>query len=180
MSRIAAQYAKALLQVAKKQGILADTHADMQRFEQACVAYPPFVAILKSPVIQHDKKLLILNKLFQDSVHTVTLNFFALVTERHREALLFAIAQAFLAQYEQHQGIQKAQVTTPYPLSDAVVAQMKQIVQQIVPCQQVILDQHVDDSLIGGFVLQVANQQLDRSLRRALKTLKQHYTIEAY
>ena len=90
------------------------------------------------------------------------------------------MAQVFLVQYNQHQGIQLAQVTTTFPLSDQLTLQLQEIVQKMVPCQQVILEHKIDPALIGGYVLQVEDKRLDQSLRKKLLTLKMNCVTEGY
>ena len=180
MNKVAARYAKALLQLAVEKKVLAHIHKDMLFFTQVGTTHKALLQMLKSPVIEHDKKLAILQALFQNKVQALTLRFFALVTQNHREPLLLAIAQAFLAQYNQHQGIKKAHVTTTFPLSEKLVLQFQQLVQKITPGRKVLLDQHVDPSLIGGYVLEVEDKRLDQSLRKSLHTLKKEYVTAGY
>jgi F-type H+-transporting ATPase subunit delta len=180
MSSVASRYAEALLQQAVANNILARVYTDMLCFDQVCAANKSLVTTLKSPVIKHDKKLAVLQAIFQNKVHDLTLSFFAMVTQKHREALLLTMAHTFLAQYDQHQGIKTAQVTTAFPLSDQLTLPLQQIVQQIAPCQKVILEQYIDPDLIGGYVLRIGDKRLDQSLRRKLLILKKNCVTEGY
>lgn len=180
MNRIASQYATVLLQLAVEKNVAERIHTDMLCFSQVCAANRCLVTTLKSPIIKHDKKLAVLQAIFQNEVHDLTLSFLAMVTHKHREALLPAMAQAFLAQYHQHQGIKLAQVTTTFPLSDQLTRQLQEMVQKITPCQQVILEHSIDPDLIGGYVLQVEDKRLDQSLRKKLLTLKMNCVTEGY
>ena len=180
MNSIASRYAKALLQLAVEKAVLARIHKDMLCFAQVCATNTSLLSMLKSPVIKHDKKLAVLRSIFQNEVHSLMLSFFAMVTQKHREALLPAMSQSFLAQYDQHRGVQKAQVTTTFPLPDGLTRQLQEIVQKLIPCEQVLLDQYIDPTLIGGYVLQVKDKRLDQSLRKKLRTLKKGYMTEGY
>ena len=103
-----------------------------------------------------------------------------MVIQKHREALLPAMAQAFLVQYDQRQSIKKVQITTAFPLSEQHALQLQQIARKIAPCQQVVLDQEIDTTLIGGYVLRVDDKRLDRSLCRQLHTLQKSYVAAGY
>lgn len=180
MKKIASKYAKALLQLAVEGGVLGRIHADMLCFDRVCAANQCLVSTLKNPVIKHSKKLVVLQAIFQNKVHALTLRFFAMVTQKHREAALPTMTQDFLAQYDQYQGIKTAQVTTTWPLSDQLTLQLQKIVQQISPCQHVILEQCIDPALIGGYVLRVEDKQLDQSLRKKLRTLQKNCVTKGY
>jgi F-type H+-transporting ATPase subunit delta len=180
MNSVAPKYAEALLQQAVEGNILERIHTDMLCFDQVCAANNFLVTTLKSPVIGRDRKLAVLQAIFQNKIHTLTLNFFAMVTQRHREALLPTMARTFLVQYDLHQGIKTAQVTTAFPLSSQLTFQLQQIVQQIASCQKVILEQHINPALIGGYVLRVEDKRLDQSLRKKLLTLQKNCVAEEY
>lgn len=180
MQRIATIYAKSLLQLATAQEILLRVHADMQGIVQTCADSPDLLTVLKCPTFQHDQKDALLQALFQDKVHPLTSKFLSLVVHKQRAVLLPTIARVFLAQYNRQQGIQTAHVATSAPLSDTVIQQLQNLVQQIAPCQEVALTQHIDPTLVGGYVLQVEDKRLDQSLRRKLKTLRKQCVTEGY
>lgn len=179
MERIAYKYAKVLLQLALENNVLASVHADMCYLDRICVTSKYLVAALRNPTIERSKKLLILQAIFQNEIAGLTLSFLTMITKKRREALLPTMAQAFLIQYDQHQGIKKAQVTTAFPLSGWFDSQLQRIAQQISPCRQVILEKTIDPALIGGYVLQVDDMLLDRSLRRQLLMLQKNYLATA-
>ncbi|MEM9416950.1 MAG: ATP synthase F1 subunit delta [Bacteroidota bacterium] len=180
MNKVAARYAKALLQLAVEKKVLAHIHQDMLFFTQAGIAHKALLQMLKSPIIRHDKKLAVLQAIFQNKVHALTLRFFALVIQRHREPLLPTMAQAFLTQYHQHQGIKKAHVTTTFPLSTELESQLQQLVQKMTVAKKIELDQHIDPTLLGGYVLAVEDKRLDQSLRKKLLKLRKSYITAGY
>ncbi|MHA7877770.1 MAG: ATP synthase F1 subunit delta [Bacteroidota bacterium] len=180
MRKIAHRYAEVLLHLAVERDVLVHIHEDIRYFDHICAANKHLVMALNSPIIARSKKLLILQNSFQNEIHALTFSFFTMVTQKHREALLPAMAQAFLRQHDQLHGIKTAQVATTLPLSDRLITHLQHIVQQIAPCQQVILAQTIDPSLIGGYVLQVDDKRLDRSLRKQLLTLQQNCVTEGY
>ncbi|MCU0318427.1 MAG: ATP synthase F1 subunit delta [Amoebophilaceae bacterium] len=180
MNKVASRYAKALLQLAVEQGILERVHTDLLGFDRVCADNKGLAATLKNPTIQHDKKLTILKVIFQDNVHSLTLNFLAMITQKCRASLLPAIVRAFLTQYNQHQGIQIAHVTTTFPLTSRLILQLQEIARRISPCRHIVLDQYIDSTLIGGYVLQVGDKRVDQSLRRNLLTLQKNCVTEGY
>jgi F-type H+-transporting ATPase subunit delta len=180
MKEIASRYATSILQLAAEKGVLERVHSDMLYLSQVYAENRALVSTLRNPLLKHDKKLAILQAIFQNTVHALTLRFFAMVTQNRREAVLPAMIQAFLAQYDQYLGIKKAQITTAFSLPDQIISQFQKIVQQVSPCQQVILEQSVDPTLIGGYVLQVEDKRFDQSLRKKLLTLQKNCVTKMY
>lgn len=178
INSIALKYAKALCQKAAADQKLKKIYADMCGLYQLFTDNRPLVAVLKNPLITHDKKLAVLHALFQEKVDILTLNFFAMVIENNRSEQLPTIAEAFLAIHDQYKAIVTAQVTVPSPLSASVILQLQQIVQQITTCRQVRLEQRIDSSLIGGYILQVKDKRIDQSLRSKLRSVQKRCTTE--
>jgi F-type H+-transporting ATPase subunit delta len=178
MNLVVLKYTEALLQQAVENNFLESIHTDMLCLDQVCAANKALVVTLKSPVIARNRKLAVLQAIFQNKVHDLTLSFFAMVTQRHREALLPTMARTFLVQYDLHQGIKTARVTTAFPLSDQLTLQLQQIAQQIALCQKVILEQYIDPTLIGGYTLRIEDKRLDQSLRKKLHRLKKNCVTE--
>lgn len=168
---VAFRYAKSLLDLAQERGITDTVAADMQLFSQTVQENRGLVLALQSPVVKHYKKLEILKALFKDRVNPVTFSIFEILARKNREALLPAIAEEFQRQYDELRGIQKAQVTSAVPLTDA---QRKALTDEVARAthRTVQLQERLDPKLIGGYVLRVGDRQIDASIRSRLNELR--------
>ncbi len=180
MNQLASRYTKALLQLSADKGILQHVYQDMMYFAQVCNANSSLLEVLKNPIIEQARKLSVIRSIFQSKIHDLTLSFFAMIVRKRRESLFPAVYAVFLTQYYWYQDIKNAQVTTVLPLSDEQAVQMQEIAQKIVPCKKVLLQQHIDSTLIGGYIMQVEGKQLDHSLRKKFFKLKRKYMTEVY
>ena len=169
-SRVASRYAKSLLDLAVEKGTLKEVYRDMVAFKETCKANRSLVLMLRNPIISHDKKKAVLYALFKDKFHPATLMLFDIITRKNRENYLPAIAESFENQYRQHQGIVKATVITPVPLTDTLRKQFIELVAKQTG-KEIELEEKVDPSIIGGYVLKIGDQQMDNSVRTKLKTL---------
>jgi len=179
-SRAASRYIKSLLGLAVEQGVLEEINRDMQLFSNTCRENRQFEVVLKSPIIKHDKKRDILNKLFKGKVNALTLSIFDILTRKNREALLPSIAKDFHAAYNAYKGIGKATVTTAVPLDAKLRTEIEQIAKKLSDRQQIEMTELIDPELIGGFVLNVGDQQIDASVKNKLKTLKLNFSERHY
>lgn len=177
--RIASRYAKSLLELADEQGVLEEVNKDMQMFSALSNENRDFVLMLKSPVVGHDKKLAILNQVFKKKVHKLTLAIFEILTRKHREAYLPAIAIEFHHQYNVRKGIEEATVTTTFALDAKLRKEFESIVTKI-SGKEVELTEQVDESLIGGFVLKIGDRQIDDSVSSRLRALKVKFSQNPY
>lgn len=171
-SRVASRYVKSLLDLAVQQKAVEAVHQDMQLFSQVCNSSREFVLMLKSPVIRHEKKRTVLETLFKGKVHVLTMSIIEILTKKNREPLLPAIAAEFQVAYNDYKGIGKASVISAVPLDAKLREEIKSIVKQLSTKTQVELDEKVEKELIGGFVLNVGDRQIDASVKSKLKALK--------
>lgn len=171
-SRVSSRYVKALLDLAVEQGKLDEVHRDMLLFASVCNENRNFVLMLGNPVIKHDKKREILERLFAGKVSTLTMAIFDIITRKNREPLLPEIARSFHRGYNHYKGIGTASVITATEIDEELRKQFSGMAGKISGDQQVELTAKVDPDLIGGFVLNVGDQQIDASLRKKLNTLK--------
>jgi F-type H+-transporting ATPase subunit delta len=171
---------KSLLDLAIEQKALENVHNDMLLFARVVNESKPFAAMLKSPVIPHDKKSAILSKIFNGKVHALTMSFFDIITRKNREPLLPAIAREFHNAYNDHKGIGKATVTSAVPLDDKLRNEFETLVKQYSEKKQVELVEKVDPEMIGGFVLNIGDRQIDASIKSRLNALKLTFSQNPY
>lgn len=178
--KVASRYVKSLLSLAQEQGALEDVHKDMQMISHACETNYELVMLMKSPIIKHDKKRAILTKIFEGKVTKLTMAIIDIVTRKNRESLLPEIASEFHNAYNNFKGIQKATVTTTIELDEALRAEIKKIVQELSNKKLIELEEKVEKDLIGGFVLNVGDKQIDASISNKLKELKLSFSHNPY
>jgi F-type H+-transporting ATPase subunit delta len=179
-SRVASRYVKSLLGLAVEKGVLDKVHDDMLMFTKVCEQNRAFVLMLRNPIIKHDKKRDILEKLFKGKVQSLTLAIFDIITKKNREPLLPAIANEFHAAYNDYKGVGGASITTAIPMDSKLRAEIEQIVKKLSDKKQVEIKEKVDAEMIGGFVLSVGDRQIDASVKNKLKALKVKFSQNPY
>ena len=177
-TRATSRYAKSLLELAKEQNTLELCKTDMASVVSLCKNSRELVLLLKSPVIKTDKKLAIIAEVFV-ACSPLVLSFINLITKKKREALLFDIAQGFLDLYKINQGIESAMLTTAVELDEDTRQQVLDFIKKQ-GVSQVDLAEQVDESLIGGAILRLGDKQLDASVARQIKDLKQSFNKNLY
>jgi len=173
--RLAARYAKSLIDLAQEKGQLEKVYADMLWLQQVCKSNRDFVNLLRSPIIKADKKGKILNAIFAGKISPLTSAFMTLLLNKEREGNLPEIATAFVEQYKQHKGISTAKLTTAVPVSEDVRQAILQKLKTERHLQQVELDTQVDPALIGGFVLEIGDERMDSSVAFELNNIRKQF-----
>ncbi len=179
-SRATSRYVKSLLGLAVEKNVLEAVHNDMLLFSRVCDENRAFELMLKNPIIRHDKKREILEKLFEGKVNPLTLAIFDILTRKNREPLLPGIAKEFHTAYNIYQGIGKAFITTAIPLDSQLRTEFENIVKRISEKDRVELTEKIDKEMIGGFVLNVGDRQIDASIKNKLQALKVKFSHNPY
>ena len=178
--RVASRYVKSLLALAVEQGVLEEVHKDMLSFAIICKESRSFSMMLKSPVIRHERKRDILEKIFTGKVNKLTLAIMDILTRKNREPLLLPIAKEFHNAYNEYKGISKAFITTTIPMDKALRTEIEKIVKKLSDKKLVEIDEKVDKELIGGFILNIGDRQIDASIRGKLEKLKLGFSENPY
>ena len=172
VSTVAFRYAKSLLDLAREKGLVEVIQADMQFFRQTLKANRALALALQSPVVRAEKKAAIARAVFAPNINPMTMAFFDIIARKNREAIIDPIAEEYVRLYNIEKGIESATITTTTPLTDAVRAQVTAIVLKHTGGNSVDLHEKIDPNLIGGYVLQIGDQQLDASIRQELNKIK--------
>lgn len=174
--RLAARYAKSLIDLATEKGQLESVYADMKYLEAVCKQSKDFVNLLRSPIIKADKKNTIITAVTKEKVSELTAAFNQLLVKKGRESDLPEIVFAFVNQYNAIKGIHCVKLTTAVEVSEELKKSIELKVQKEKGMGTVELETVTDESLIGGFVLEFNNNLVDASILRDLKDIKKQFS----
>ena len=173
-AKSASRYAKALLELAVDQQKVDVIESNMQRILSAAKETNEFQVFLNSPIINIDKKIDVLNKLFGE-FEPLTLSFIALITKNGRERLITEIAQSYISQVKEFKGIIPISITSARKLDEATKATILAKINASVTGTLEITEL-IDESLIGGFIVTMGDKQIDASVVSQLARMKQELT----
>jgi len=178
--RLAGRYAKSLVDLAIERNQLETVYKDMQYLQSVCKSSPEFVNVLRSPVINPDKKQNILSAITDGKVSELTSSFNKLLISKTREEYIPEIITAVIGLYNEIKGIHTVKLTTATAISEelkqAIVAKMK----AETSLQNIELETSVKEELIGGFVLEFNNNLVDASIERDLRDIKKQFSKNIY
>jgi F-type H+-transporting ATPase subunit delta len=178
--RLAGRYAKSLLDLAVERNQLEAVYRDMQYIQSVCKQSREFVSLLRSPVFNPGKKQAVLDAVTKDKVSVESAAFFRLLVAKGREATLPEIAPAFIEQYNHLKGIHKVKLTTAEEVSPELRETLVSKIKSNTSLENIQLETAVDQSLIGGFILEFDNNLVDASIQRELKELKKDFQQNTY
>ena len=169
--KIAGRYAKALLSLANERKLTESVNTDMGVIHQLLESYPRFNYILVSPVITTHEKETFFKEVFANSINQLSYSFLTLLLRNKREAYLKSMTRIFLESYRKETGFKKATLISAIEIDSSTVDQFKAFIRKHFN-SEVDLTCTSDKALIGGFVLQVEDYQVDASVATKLKKIK--------
>lgn len=179
-TRLAARYAKSLLDLGIEQAQLDAIHQDVETLDAALKSRDLYLFV-KSPIIHPTRKTSILHQMFGDKLNATTSAFVDIILKKHREFYLPDIISSFKEQYRDYKGIVIATLTVAAPLTDnTVLDEVKQIIRKDTGKNEVEIQLKTDPALLGGFILQFGDKLYDTSIAHKLDTLRKDFTVNKY
>jgi F-type H+-transporting ATPase subunit delta len=178
-SKVAVRYSKSLTGLAQEQGVLDSVNKDMELIERTIRKSRELAALLKNPTVKTEKKLNILNQLFADKVHKLSLSFLNIITRKKRSEFLFAITVQFQKMFKQLKGIETVVITSAIGLDDRLRKEVIELARKG-SNSEIELIENVDKRLIGGFILRMGDVQYDASILRNLRKFSKELHSNIY
>ncbi|WP_149273830.1 ATP synthase F1 subunit delta [Pareuzebyella sediminis] len=173
-SRAALRYAKAVLDLAVSEKSADAVESDMRSIVSTISDSKDLRNMLANPVVSGQTKKEALKLIFRDS-NVITFGLIDTLTSNRRIPLLNEVALKYIILHEDLKGKGVAYVTTAVPLSGALEKKVLKQVAQLTG-NEVAIENKIDESIIGGFILRVGDLQYDASISNKLNNLKREFT----
>ncbi|PHI21509.1 ATP synthase F1 subunit delta [Lewinellaceae bacterium SD302] len=175
--RVAARYAKSLLDLAQDQNKLDVIKGDVDNLQEM-LGNRDFYLLMKSPIVSPAKKKSILESIFSAAkLDEMTTAFARILITKGRESNLPEIVSAFQQQYKSLKNITSVQITSATPLTEVEMHDIRaKLLASEATGQEVDIETTIDESLIGGFVLEYNGKVYDGSVAHKLKEIRKEFS----
>ena len=164
---LARPYARALFMLANESNQLKQISESLSFSAQTAVV-PEFAALLGNPRISTEQLL----GLLQNPDNNDSLNqFLAVLAENNRLALLPEVSALYEQLRAESELVLKANITSAAPLSEAELAKLVVALKKRFN-REVEVQTAIDESLIGGAIIDTGDLVIDGSVRNKLARLK--------
>lgn len=173
-SRAAIRYAKAVLDLAVDNKAAEVVERDARSIASTIGDNKELADFLSSPVVKSEVKKKALLEVFKES-HQITIGLIDLLIANKRISMLEETALKYIILHEELKGQNVAVVTTAVPLTPELEKAVLKKVSEL-KGSALTLQNKVDESIIGGFVLRIGDLQYDASIANKLSNLKREFT----
>jgi len=167
--RVARRYAKALADVLpdeRLEKVLEEVRTIGSLLDDRVIRY------FKSPVVPPEKKRSLIEQVLEKIGASEELRkVLFLMAQKDRLGILREFASEFEKFVDYRLGIIKAEITSATEIDEETVSKIKSKIEEIFG-KKAEISVKLDPSLIGGFVVRVADKVLDASIKTQLENLK--------
>lgn len=165
------EYATALYQLSREENQVEEIREGLALACQAMGDAPEYVKLLQNPALPKAQRLELLDEAFRDAVPGYVLNFLKILCEKSALGILDGCQKAFLALYYEERNILPVTATSAQPLSETQRAGLKEKLEKATG-KTVLLNERVDETLLGGMKVEYAGKELDGSVAGRMERLR--------
>ncbi len=171
MTQMNKEYGTALFMLAKELGKESEYAVALECVEEVFASNPEYIDFLASPGIAMGERLDALSRAFGDAIPCDVLSFVKLLCERGRIRSVKGCIEEYKKLLDAQNNVSVAYVKSAVELTDEEKARLKDKL-EIQSGHSVIMECTVDESLMGGIVVEIDGRIIDGSLKSRLYEVK--------
>lgn len=179
LAKAAFPYAEALFESSQVMQSIEKTNQDLNLILDTVSQSDTLENFLSNPLIGPEIKKKVLKKLFNSQISSHVLNFLSILADRRRINLLSSIIDCYLNLVYKIQLTTVANVYTPVILTDLQHESLEKQVKSMTNSKQVKLVIHIQEDLIGGFVIKIGSKIIDMSISGQLNQMTSYLNISS-
>ncbi len=170
------RYAQAIFELAVENEQLEQWDQDL-RLAADVLGDDEFALFLKHAEVPLERKTAAIDAVLSEA-HPLVRNLVSLMVNRGGVDVMRDVQEGYSHLLDERLGRQRVEVTTAVPLEDAELQRITDFVAQLVG-REVVLSTQVDDTIIGGLIIQIGDRLLDGSTSSALERMRQTVRAQA-
>ena len=163
------RYAQAIFQLAVQQDQVDQWAGDLDFISQV-LQDEEFISFLEHAKVPLAAKNRSIEAVFPDT-NPLVKNLVALLISRGSAKLIRDVHLGYSRLVDEYRGRQRVEVTSAVTLDAAEVERISRFVSELIQ-KEVVVSTEVDETILGGVIIQVGDQLLDGSVRSRLEGLR--------
>lgn len=168
------RYAKALFKYASEKGNTDAVYAEMKQVLASFRARPEIQKTLSNPFVDNKDKERLLEACAGPAAEDDFRRFIRLILDHHREDYAYLMFMAYTEIYREANKIKNVKITTAVDFDDVMMQKLRDVVKKAFKDSTLEYEYAVDESLIGGFVIDVDSVRMDASISSEIEQLRQN------
>ena len=171
MTQIGNVYGESLYTLAKDESLSQQIGEQLKVLQLSFRQEPDFIRLLSTPSLTKAERCKILDDSFRGSVHPYVLNFLKILTEKNYMRHFADCCDAYIALYNQDNGILPVTAVTAVALTEAQSEKLSAKLARITG-KHIELHNRIDPSCLGGVRLDYDGQRLDDTVSHRMDAIR--------
>jgi F-type H+-transporting ATPase subunit delta len=169
---ISSRYAEALFQVGEESNSTEKLYDELKAVVDIIKENNEFANILKSPIISKEDKKTLITNIFENKIDKEMINFMKILADKDRLSFLAGIQEAYKALLNNKNNILEGVAITAVPMGESEVNALQAKLSAKYN-KTVILKNEVDESILGGVLVRLGNEEIDGTVKNRLDKMKE-------
>ena len=170
------RYAQAIFELAEQEEQLEPWDQEL-RLAADVLGDEEFGLFLRHAEVPLERKVVAIDEVLSET-HRMVRNLIALMVSRGGVDAMRDVQEAYTRLLDERLGRQRVEVTAAVELEQAELDRITDLVGRMVG-KEVVVTASVDESILGGLIIQIGDQLLDGSASSALERLRQTVRAQA-
>lgn len=168
---VANRYARAIFELAQEDGQLDQTYQELVSVRQVFLDNPRLAPLLAGVDLGIKEKQALVDQVKEGASKYVA-NLLQMVFDYRRMSDMVAIVDEFERRYDEKHKRVHAEVVTAVQLDETRRNQLRDNLAARLGAQEIVLNEKVDPTILGGVVVKTANQTLDGSIKTKIEQIR--------
>jgi ATP synthase, F1 delta subunit len=173
---LADRYARALYNVAKKQGAIVSVIEEVESFIKVLEVDTQLRKFFLHPAISPSEKKQMLKELVENRISPLSLTFLSILFDAKRTNYIGLICKTVAEIFDREQNRTKAQLYSVFPIDPALRQKIKERVAQYLQ-KEVDLEFLIDPDILGGVKLKIQDNVIDATALYKLKKIEEKISL---
>lgn len=171
-SQVANRYAQALFDLAVESDVADTMYSQIEDLSNVIYQNKELYSVLRSPLITKDDKKKVIDSIFEEKLDRYTLNFIKVLVDNDRTTEIKNVVEEYKKLLNERNNILEGVAITAIEMDKENLRALEEKL-SLKYNKKVILENKIDESIIGGVVVKIGNEEIDSSVRNRLNTLRE-------
>ena len=168
---IADRYAQALFEVGEETQTTSELYQELKQLVDILNENKDLYNFLKSPLIGREDKKNVMNNIFEDQLSKNMNNFLKIVIDKDRISVIENIQESYKSLLNDKNNILEGTAITAVSLNEKEIKDLEKNLSTKYN-KNVTLTNVVDETILGGVLVKLGNEEIDGTIRTRLSRMK--------
>jgi F-type H+-transporting ATPase subunit delta len=171
--KVAHIYASALLEIGQERNTLDQIEEELKFLSGLLRENKSLMQYLNTPGISVESKKDFIDRILKGKLSEISINFLKLLIDNGRQSIIEGVHESLIGLIDEVYNRQRVAVVTSKKLEEGTLGELRDLLKDKYK-KDVILQEEIDESILGGIILKIGDLIIDGSLVNDLKNIERN------